>query len=211
MNDSPIQKLAQIFIKFPGIGPRQAKRFVYYLLSESDGVKEALVSGIEKLRAEVAQCHECFRFFPLPAAGGADNPLCDLCLDAGGGQGLLLVVEKDIDLENIRKAGVYAGRYFVLGGLVIIGKVEPSETVRAVALFNLVKSRAGHGELKELIFALAASPEGDQTVEFLKEKLQPLIERFGLRLTVLGRGLPVGAEVEYSDRETLKSAFQNRG
>src|SRR3989338_10932450 len=96
-----IEKLAEIFKEFPGIGERQAKRFVYFLMSRTPAYNENLSGLIFDLKKEVAQCGECFRFFIL---NNKKEKLCDICSNVNADSSTLLVVEKDSDLESVKKA-----------------------------------------------------------------------------------------------------------
>src|SRR3989344_8801958 len=147
MADSIIDQLSQSFIKFPGIGPRQARRFVYYLLHTNTGTVNNLLRQIVDLRKEISQCSECYRFYSTKNVNGQTN--CELCSDQNRDQSLLMVVEKDIDLENIQKSGTYTGRYFVLGGLAPILDDHPEKTIRLQALETLAIKLAR--QLKEII------------------------------------------------------------
>ena len=206
MADSIIDQLSQSFIKFPGIGPRQARRFVYYLLHTNTGTVNNLLRQIVDLRKEISQCSECYRFYSTKNVNGQTN--CELCSDQNRDQSLLMVVEKDIDLENIQKSGTYTGRYFVLGGLAPILDDHPEKTIRLQALETLAIKLAR--QLKEIIIALSVNPEGDYTVDILKKLLSPLVESQKLKVSLLGRGLSTGTELEYSDPDTLKNAIKNR-
>lgn len=203
---SSVQKLIEYFVQFPGIGPRQAKRFVYFLLSQNPEFITEFTKRIEELRGEMSQCSECFRYFP---SGKRAMLICELCSDPNIETASIMVVEKDIDLENIKKSGTYRGRYFVLGGLVPVLDKEPEKRVRLRELDTKVHALGKQG-LSEVILALSANPSGDYTSEFLRERLAPHVEKFNLKVTVLGRGLSTGTELEYSDAETLKHAFENR-
>lgn len=209
-NNSILQKLIDAFMKFPGIGPRQARRFVYYLLEAEPQAVEALVLQIQELKKSASQCADCGRFFST-VENGRGAGLCLICRDSGRELGALMVVEKDIDLENIERAGIYRGRYFVLGGLMpILDNKDSPQSKRIKNLVELI-SRLQKKGLKEIIIALSVSPEGDFTAELVKGAISPLLGKPNLRLSSLGRGLSSGSELEYSDSETLKNALKNRG
>src|SRR6185503_7814534 len=112
-----IEKLSQIFKEFPGIGERQAKRFVYFLMSRTPGYNENLASLLLDLKKQSAQCRECFRFFIVKS--GKDK-ICDICASINTDSSTLMVIEKDSDLESVNKSRIYHGKYFILGGLVPI-------------------------------------------------------------------------------------------
>jgi len=193
-----IEDLSRAFERFPGIGPRQARRFVFHLLSAGSSDRNRMAELISKLAENVRQCPECMRF----ANGSA--PVCDYCSDPRRDDSILLVVEKDQDLVALERAGTFKGRYFVLGGvLTLSGK----GVIREKELLRAVERRAQTG-LQEIILALSATSEGENTTDHLKQILLP--HRNTVTLSVLGRGLATGSELEYSDAETLSGALQNR-
>lgn len=201
-----INKLAELFKEFPGIGPRQAKRFVYYLLSRNGGYLENLSKLIAELRSEIKNCPSCFRFFPNDAA---KSHLCSVCCDGGREASNLMIVARDVDFEAIEKSHSYTGFYFILGGTVPILEKEPEKKIRAKELMNLVKKRATAG-LKEVIVATSVNPEGENTFDYITKLLLPTVKEFGIKLSILGRGLSTGTELEYSDSDTIKNALKNR-
>lgn len=209
MSDSVIQKLTSSFMRFPGIGPRQAKRFVYYLLHAPSAISEQLIKQIEELKQSVTRCTECGRFYSSQF-NHQKVLICEICSDEHRDATLLMLVEKDIDLENIYKSGVYRGYFFVLGGLVKILDKEPVNSIRGQELLKIVENRAKNDNLKEIVIALSANQEGDATTEFLKQYLSPLLQKYQLKISTLGRGLSTGVELEYSDSETLKNALKHR-
>ncbi len=193
-----IEELAHAFARFPGIGPRQAKRFVYHLLAASSADRAKLSSLINDLARDVQQCSECFRF------ASTQNSLCNYCADSSRDDGMLMIVEKDQDLLAVERAGTYRGRYLVLGGvLTLSGK----GVIRERELTKMTEKRIGRG-LKEVVLALSATSEGEHTADRVRELLAPFRDR--LTLSVLGRGLATGSELEYADATTLTSALQNR-
>lgn len=204
---SPVEHLAEYFAKFPGIGPRQAKRFVYYLLSHDPAYLKDFARAIVSLKEIILQCSSCFRYFQK---NGEKDGLCDICHDEHTDSSTLLVVEKDVDFENVRKSGSYTGMYFILGGALAILEKNPSEKIRAKEIFNLAEKRAKNGELKEIILATNATPEGENTALYVSKILELLAKKYNLKISTLGRGLSTGSEIEYSDAETFKSALESR-
>lgn len=197
---NPIEKLAEIFAKFPGIGPRQARRFVYFLLAKNGGYSDDLIGAVQELKKQTFQCRKCMRFFSKTRAG---VELCQICQDETRDSTLLCIVPRDVDLDAVEKSGTYNGFYFVLGGTVPILEKEPEKRIRLKELESRLKS---NGHIKEIILAMNANQDGENTAEFIKERLSG----FKLEVSSLGRGLSTGAELEYADPETLKSAFKNR-
>jgi recombination protein RecR len=195
----PIQELALIISEFPGIGPRQARRIVQFLLGKDGRFREKLALLIKEIREKTAQCKVCFRYDDAKT-----NGTCSICADAGRESHELMAVEKDVDIESIEMSGAYRGRYFVLGGLLSMTQKKNGAPVRRAELLERVQKNG----ITEIILAFPTTPEGDYTArEFLTE----LSEKFkNVKTTMLGRGLSVGAEIEYADSETLRSAFKNR-
>ena len=194
-----IDELAQALARFPGIGPRQGKRFVYYLLATPAAERAKLAELIASLGKEVKQCPECLRFY-----NGTTATFCNYCSDSKRDDALLMLVEKDQDLSAVERAGTYCGRYFVLGGVLTLtgkGAIREKELVRIVE--NRLKNN-----LKEVVLALSATSEGEHTADRVRELLAPY--RDDLKISELGRGLATGSELEYSDAETLRAALTNR-
>lgn len=194
-----IDELATAFARLPGIGPRQAKRFVYYLLAAPTSDRNRLAELISVLGKDVKQCPECLRFF-----NGTSAQVCHYCTDKSRSDEQLLLVEKDQDLAALERAGTYKGRYFVLGGvLTLSGK----GTIREKELIRAIEKRLKNN-LKEVVLALSATSEGEHTADHVRELLLPYRDQ--LTISVLGRGLATGSELEYSDAETLRAALSNR-
>ena len=202
---SSIDSLAQLFMKFPGIGTRQSKRFVYFLLSQNPQYLDALAREIAELKKNIAQCTSCFRYYPQRGV----SLLCSVCVEDAD-VATLLVVEKDTDFDSVRRSGSYAGRYFILGGSIPVLEKDPASKIRIHELLARVENSATDG-LSEIILALSANPEGDFTRDYIVRALSPLAGRHGITITTLGRGLSTGTELEYSDGDTLRHALKNRG
>ncbi len=202
-----ITTLTESFSKFPGIGPRQAKRFVYFLLAKNPEFVQNLSTSLSDLHKDILQCTSCFRFFQKDASG---ENICPTCKDPHRDASALLVVEKDVDLENIQKMHAWNGFYFVLGGSLPILEKDPSRKIRSKELFYAVQDRAKEGALKEIVLAMSANVEGENTLAYLSKILAPLAEKYTLKISSLGRGLSTGTELEYSDADTFKNALENR-
>ena len=196
-----IQKLIEKFSKFPTIGPRTAARFVFYLMKLPKEEIEELIKSISELREKVKLCSFCFKPFE-PSPGNPE--LCEICSNPNRDKSLLCVVEKETDLETIEKTKKYQGLYFILGGTVSKLKKTDIKNLRTEELLE----RAKKPEIKEIIIAINPTPEGEATALYLERLLKNLPA--GRRITRLGRGLPVGGELEYADPETLSSALEGR-
>ncbi len=193
---SPIDKLSQLFEKFPGIGPRQARRFVQYLLVVSPTIRQEIAEQIRALGTQTAQCKRCYRWFTKEGKGTE----CPVCADPHREQTLLFVVEKDADIDNVERSS-YKGLYFVLGGIIPLAAEEPQNHIRMRELLK----RAEADKPQEIILGLSATTEGDHTREILQEKLRGLS-----KISSLGRGLSTGSELEYADPDTIGQALANR-
>lgn len=200
-----IEKLAELFKEFPGIGERQAKRFVYFLLSKHPAYLRELADGIKSIRETVSQCQLCYRYFEK-----RDTRICDICANPRTDMSSLLIVEKDSDLEAVRRSATYKGAYFVFGGVIPVADEKTIEYTRLKELERRIEKESTDGTLKEIILAFSLSPAGEYTDMYLKQTLSQVIDTEVTKITSLGRGLSTGSELEYSDRDTLGYALQNR-
>lgn len=197
-----IEKLASLFNEFPAIGPRQAKRFVYFLLRQSPIFLNDLAEKIAEIKQNIKICPSCFRYYT------ATGSLCNICSDPSRSDDVLIVVEKDVDIDAIEKSGIHEGFYFVLGGSVPILDKEPERKAR---IFELKEKLKKYGsKIKEIILATSLTPEGENTSEYIDSSLQDLQKEIGFKISQLGRGLSTGTEIEYSDKDTIKEALKNR-
>jgi len=193
-----VDRLIESFLKFPGIGPRQAKRFVYFLAGESKAYVDNLAKLILEVKSGMKQCGSCYRYFE---SKNVEIDLCSVCSGASRDSSVIMVVEKDVDLENIERTGNFRGKYFVLGGLLSLAGNGTAE-VRMKQLFDKVQKE----KPAEIILATSATVEGENTNLYIERILEPL----KVKITRLGRGLSTGAELEYSDSETIENALKNR-
>jgi recombination protein RecR len=202
-----IDKLAEIFKSFPGIGPRQAKRFVYFLLTRNKSYIKEFTTLIEELQKEIQTCQECYRYFNK---GHQPSLLCNVCHNKNRDLDSLMIVARDIDLENIEKSHSFNGKYFVLGGTVPILDKNPEQRIRLRELLSTIENKAKN-YLKEIILGFSINPESEYTADFIIQSIKPLITKYNLKISHLGRGLSTGTELEYSDADTIKNALKNRG
>lgn len=195
-----IERLANLFQRFPGIGPRQAQRFVQFLLRSSPSARRELVESLQALGGSVRQCPQCMRF------SSSDAKLCSMCSNRERDPKFLAVVASDADIAAMERGGAYRGFYFVLGGTVSLVS-EKTNNLRIKQLLASISSRPG---LAEVILAFPANPEGDATTIQVREQLLKNHQGDALMVTALGRGLSTGSELEYADPETIKSALESR-
>jgi len=189
----PITSLAAALGKLPGIGPRSAERLALYVAqTETQAVRqlaEALVSAREKIRA----CAVCGAL--------TEHDPCLICSDHRRDATSICVVERPVDIFSLEKAGVFRGKYHVLGG-----KISPLNGVEPEDLrINELEARMG-GEVKEVILALSTDVEGDATTFYLGRRLAGK----GAKISRLAYGLPAGSGLEFADEITLGRALEGR-
>lgn len=194
-----IDELTELFRQFPGIGPRQAKRFVFFLLRKNKLYTEKLISEIKDLKALTKHCPQCNRFF------SSETQLCDICRDTKRDEKMLMIVAKDTDLETIEKTHTFEGLYFVLGTTLSVMDKELEKYVDIHTLIALINTK----KPEEIIISLPVNPEGDHTSYLVKNLIQK--HKPDVKVTMLGRGISTGVEIEYVDTETIKNALKNRG
>jgi len=198
----PIERLAKLFERLPGIGPRQAQRFVQFLLRSSSAMRRELAESVRDLSHSVCQCSSCMRFH------SDKNDLCVLCANPSRDQSLLAITATDADVLALERSGIYRGRYFVIGGMISLA-LEKGNGLREKELLRSIAERAKKG-LTEIILAFPVNPEGNFTALHVHDSLKEVAKEHNLKITTLGRGLSTGSELEYADPETLKSALENR-
>ena len=196
MYPKTIQKLIELFSKFPTVGQRTATRFVFYLIKRDKKEIEELSKTILDLKEKIKFCKDCFKPFE------GEGEICEICSDKTRDKSLLCIVEKETDLEAIEKTKKYKGLYFVLGGPISAIKKEELKKLRVEKLEERIKDK----KLKEIIIATSLTTEGEALALFLERKLR----NSGKKITRLGRGLPTGGELEYADEETLGAALEGR-
>jgi len=204
---TPFEKLEKLFTKFPGIGRRQAKRFAYFVVQSSPDFITDLQDQITETRKTVKLCPISFQHFTTSDPSVTTSPIVR---DETRDQSILMIVEKDQDIESFEKSKTYHGHYFVIGSLDYLLDTEIDQSSRVRNLMALIEKRARATGITEIIFALPANPDGDRITSLLQQKIAPLQEQFGFTMSQLGRGFSTGAEVEYADTETLASALENR-
>lgn len=178
----------------PGVGRKTALRLAMHLLRQSPGVGQALGDAIKDLVDHIQYCKVCHSF--------SDTEICAICADENRDAGLLCVVEDVRDVLALENTGKYRGYYYVLGG-----RISPMEGIGPSQLN--VSGLGKHLEekpIRELIFALSATMEGDTTTYYLYKKFKDLVKNF----TSIARGISVGDELEYADEISLGRSITNR-
>lgn len=182
--------------RLPGVGPRSAERYAYFLLKADPSVAQSLASSLGSLHEKISYCPKTFALIE------ADQSMSPLYTDPKRDKRQVAVVADPFDVAAIEKTGVYHGTYHVLGGLVSpIDGVGP-EQLHINELINRVKEDG----VKEIILATNASVEGESTALLISQQL----ENLPVKITRLARGLPIGVDLEYADQITLTRALEGR-
>ena len=189
-----LEKAVGEFAKLPGIGRKTALRLVLHILRQPASEAEAFADAVATLRREVKYCKVCHNI--------SDNDVCEICAQPSRDTSLVCVVETVRDVIAVENTSLYRGLYHVLGGVISpMDGIGPSD----LEIDSLV-DRVARGGVKEVIFALSPTMEGDTTNFYIYRRL----EGMGVKMSVLSRGIPVGDELEYADEATLGRSIVNR-
>ncbi|OQA20908.1 MAG: Recombination protein RecR [Actinobacteria bacterium ADurb.Bin346] len=189
-----IENLINEFRKLPGIGPKSAKRIVYYLLKQPPHDIERFAQSMSDMIKNIKFCKICFNI--------SEDDICNICSDKGRDCGKICIVEEVSDVSIIESTAEYRGLYHVLGNLLSpIDNIGPEE-IKIPALLKRIKD----SEIDEVIIALNPTVEGESTATYIRKILKPL----EIKVTRLASGLPVGGVIEYADEITLGRALSDR-
>lgn len=200
MLPKPVQNLINQFAKLPSVGPRQAARFVFYLIKQP----KADIEGFARTLFSIKHLKKCILCFRIIDVGSSTSHMCDICKNQKRDKPTICIVEKDTDIEAIEKTGRYNGLYHVLGGEEI--KDFNQKSFQQLHLKELIERIKKDEKIKEIIIATSATTNGDTLALYISRLLKPL----GIKITRLGRGLSTGSELEYMDEETLSQALLGR-
>ncbi len=182
--------------KLPGVGPRTAERYAYYLVRADAGKAKGLAAALEDLHAGIGYCRKTFALVP------AGQELSDLYTDPSRNKQVIAVVAEPFDIVALEKTHSYNGTYHVLGGLVSpIDGIGPEQ----LHIAELI-ARIDEDKVEEIILATNASVEGESTSLYIQQQIgdRPV------KVTRLARGLPIGVDLEYADQITLSRALEGR-
>lgn len=189
-----LERAVKEFTKLPGIGRKTATRLVLHLLRKSEEEVENFSNALTTLRRDAKYCKECHSI--------SDTDICPICANPLRDHSLICVVENIQDVMAVENTMQYRGVYHVLGGVISpMDGISPS----SLNIDSLIK-RVAEGEVKEVILALSSTMEGDTTNFYIYRKLQ----QYGIKLSVIARGISIGDELEYADEVTLGSSIINR-
>lgn len=189
-----LDKAVSEFAKLPGIGRKSALRLVLHLLRQSDEDVKAFTESLDTLKREIRHCRVCHNI--------SDTEVCPICSNPRRDASQICVVENIQDVMAIENTMKFNGLYHVLGGLISpMDGIGPSDLE-----IDSLCERVASGEVKEVIFALSSTMEGDTTAFFIYRKLQ----QYDVPVSAIARGISVGDELEYTDELTLGRSIQNR-
>lgn len=189
-----LEKAVNEFAKLPGIGRKTAMRLVLHLLRQDNATVEAFGQAVVTLKREVKYCKVCHNI--------SDTEVCRICGNPRRDAGTLCVVENIRDVMAVESTQQFNGLYHVLGGVISpMDGVGPND----LNISSLVE-RVERGEVNEIILALSSTMEGDTTNFYIYRKL----EKLGVKLSVIARGISIGDELEYADEVTLGRSIVNR-
>ena len=189
-----LEKAVEEISGLPGIGKKSALRLALHLLRQSPSQGVALGNAIQKLVTDIKYCQECHNF--------SDEDICEICSNTKRSDEILCIVEDVRDVMAIENTSKFNGKYLVLGG-----KISPMEGIGPNQLnISSIEKKLNEGSVKELIFALSATMEGDTTAYYLYKKFK----EFPVSFSSIARGIAVGDELEYADEISLGRSIVNR-
>lgn len=188
-----IDALIELMAKLPGLGPRSARRAVLHMIRKRALMLTPLADLMQSVAASARECLNCGNI------GTSD--ICDICQDEKRATGEICVVEDVADLWAMERAGVFKGRYHVLGGTLSALDAVGPEDLRIPRLVDRVETE----EISEVILALNATVDGQTTAHYIADQLQDRC-----RLTSLAQGVPIGGELDYLDDGTITAALRAR-
>ncbi len=195
-----IQNLIESFERLPGVGPKTAQRLTFYLLHVPQGELDKFAESILNLKKNTLLCSICFTV--------DETDPCSICSDTRRNKTVVCVVEQPLDVLALEKNGKYDGVYHVLHGKIDpLNNIGPGE-IYIDQLLQRIKDSTNGNSIKEVILATNPTMEGEATAMYITKQLR--INNSKLRITRIGRGLPVGADLEYADEVTLQRAMEGR-
>jgi len=198
-----VVKAVSAIEKLPGIGPKSATRLVFYLLNTPDEYVERLADSLIELKKKSKFCQVCFSV--------CEEDKCEVCRDSDRQERSICVVERSIDVINFERAGVFSGKYHVLGGAINpLERIGPDD-LKIDELVLRVKDLANKSkEGMEIILATSLTMEGEATALYIKNRLDKLELGDRLLINRIGMGLSVGSDLSYVDEATLSRALESK-
>jgi recombination protein RecR len=200
-----VEKVIEEFGRLPGIGPKSAARMAYHFLRSPLNDAKKLANVLVEMDEKTKSCNKCFNV--------SEKDVCDICESPLREEGVLCVVEEPLDVVAFERAGVFKGKYFVLGGVISPADGVGADELRLKELKVRVIEVLGRSENSmgvELIIATNPSLEGEATANYIHDMFKNYVAKGEIKITRLAMGLPTGADLEYADQLTLKRALEGR-
>jgi recombination protein RecR len=195
---APVTALIEELAKLPGIGPKTAQRLTFFILRSPADQAHRLAEAIVRVKESIIQCSVCFNM--------TEADPCPICSNPERDRGVICVVEEPLDVLAIEKTGAFRGVYHVLHGALSPIEGISARDLRIDELVSRVRGASADSPVREVILATNPNYEGDYTVAYIA----PLLDRPGVKVTRLARGLPIGGDLEYADEGTLGRALEGR-
>jgi len=194
-----IKNLIAAFERLPGIGPKSASRLAFYLLNTPESYVSEIARSLLAIKKEVKICKECFSV--------CEDEICSICSDSERSKKTICVVERAIDVVAIENIDGYKWVYHVLGGVVNPLEHVGPDDLKIDELIKRVDKLSDNNI--EIILATNPTMEGEATALYIKKKLETLDNK-KIKISRIGSGLPMGADLEYADQATLSRAMEGR-
>lgn len=193
-----IEKLTESFERLPGIGPKSAQRLAFYLLHVPQSMLDEFAQNLQELKKNTLVCTECFNI--------GDGKICAVCADTRREKNVVCIVEDPLDVLAFERSGKYHGLYHVLHGVIDpLNSMGPDDIYIPQLMKRIVNEKLG---IQEIILATNPTMEGEATAMYIAREIGR--KNPGIRITRIGRGLPIGADIEYADETTLERALEGR-
>ena len=189
-----IINLIKSIAKLPGIGEKTAERLAMHILRSPRKEAERLTNAILEAKERVRLCKRCY--------GLSDDEVCKICTDPTRDVSLLCVVEQPADMVAMEKSGAFIGRYHILSGVLSPMNGVGPDDIRMGELIAKIEGR----QIKEVVLATSTTVEGEATASYIAERLR----KYPVKVTRIASGVPIGGDLKYVDRVTLKKAMETR-
>ena len=191
---STLKDLIECYKKLPGVGEKSAERMALATLDLDQEILDKFSDSVKNLKTNIKRCKICNNY--------CEDEICDVCSDDTRNKSIICVVEEPKNIMLFERMGSYNGRYHVLDGL-----ISPLEGINPEQInFQSLLDRIDKENIKEVIFALKPSIEGETTTLYIKK----FLEKKDVKVSKIAHGVPMGADIDYIDTLTLELALENR-
>ncbi|MEX0895558.1 MAG: recombination mediator RecR [Patescibacteria group bacterium] len=191
-----VRELTETFERLPGIGPKSAQRLAFYLLHHPESRLQEFADRLVALKKNTVLCGICHNV--------SEQDPCSLCTDTKRDQAALCIVEQPLDVLALERSGAFGGKYHILHG-----SIAPLHNIGPEQLFLHDISKRLDG-VEEIILATNPTMEGEATALYITEYIRQSLQYSEMKITRIGHGLPIGADIEYADGVTLKRSLEGR-